>query len=111
MKNQNLNVTIDLTLISQAIQAGHIQPHSYNDKSGVEHKTVTLLVTEAQNQTDRRTHTVRIKAHNSWNGVKDENGKTLYFGDATPSKYQPENSNAEQPAKKTASDNPLEDLW
>lgn len=110
MKNQNLNVTIDLTLISQAIKAGHIQPHLYNDKSGVEHKTVTLLVTEAQNQTDRRTHTVRIKAHDSWNGVKDVNGKTLYFGDATPSKYQPENSNAEQPAN-PASDNQVEDLW
>lgn len=110
MKNQNLNVTIDLTLISQAIKSGHIQPHLYNDKSGVEHKTVTLLVTEAQNQTDRRTHTVRIKAHDSWNGVKDANGKTLYFGDATPSKYQPENSNAEQPAK-PASDNQVEDLW
>ena len=110
MKNQNLNVTIDLTLISQAIKAGHIQPHSYNDRSGVEHKTITLLVTETQNQTDRRTHTVRVKAQDGWNGVKDENGRTLYFGEAIPSKYQPENDNGRQTAK-PANDNPLADLF
>lgn len=89
MKNQNLNVDIDLTKIQQAIQSGAVKPNVYIDNQGVEHKTICLFVLECKNPTEQKTHNVKIKAHDSWNEVKDAEGKTIYFGKASPSRFQP----------------------
>ena len=111
MKNQNLNVSIDLSILRDAIKNGSVTPRRYTDKHGVEHVTVTLLVTEARNQSDNRTHTVRLKADDSWNGARDKRGDTIYVGDAKPSKYQPEDNDGGQQSQAQSSDNPIDDIF
>ena len=94
--NQNLNVDIDLTAISQAMKNGYVKPHIYVDKQGVEHKTVCLFVKECRNPTDNKTHNVTIKKEDAWADVKDGNGNVMFFGKGTPSKYQPKAGDSTQ---------------
>jgi len=107
--NQNLNVDLDLTAISQAITKGYIKPRTYVDKQGVEHKTVCLFVKECKNPTDNKTHNVTMKRDDAWADVKDNNGNVLFFGKGTPSKYQPKENGERQASQ--SSDNPLEDIF
>lgn len=89
MKNQNLNVDIDLTAISQAIRAGYVKPNKYVDRNGIEHQTICLMVMETKTPTDNKTHNVKIKAPDAWKEAKDKDGNTIFCGKACPSKYQP----------------------
>jgi len=89
MRNQNLNVDLDLTAISQAIRAGYVTPNKYVDRKGVEHQMICLFVSETKNPTDNKTHNVKIKASDAWKEAKDKDGNIIFCGKATPSKYQP----------------------
>lgn len=107
--NQNLNVDIDLTAISQAIKNGFVKPRIYVDKQGVEHKTVCLFVKECKNPTDNKTHNVTIKKEDAWADVKDGNGNVMFFGKGTPSKYQPKANGQEAQAQQSGS--AIDDLF
>ena len=99
--NQNLNVDLDLTAISQAIKNGFVKPRIYTDKQGVEHQTVCLFVKECKNHTDNKTHNVTMKKDDAWADVKDNNGNVLFFGKGTPSKYQPKANGQEAQARQS----------
>ncbi len=108
MRNQNLNVDIDLTEIRRAIKSGAVEPRKYVAKNGVEHNTITLFVRECKTMTETKTHNVTIKAKDSWKDAVDENRKTIYCGKANPSKFQPDGQGGTNEDGKS---NDLDDLF
>lgn len=89
MRNQNINVTLDVTALINAIKSGAVTPKVKVDNNGNERKRVILLVSECKNQTEDKSHNVTLKADDSWRSAKGADGKVIYVGDGKPSKYQP----------------------
>lgn len=92
MNNQNLNIELDVTILNRAIKEGLIIPQVWKDKNGMEHSSVILFAKETRMPTEKKTHNLTAKASDSYKDAKDGEGNVIYFGRATPSKYQPDSN-------------------
>lgn len=91
--SENLNLEIDITILSQAIRNKLVTPRVWTDRNGEEHKSITVLCKVAKEPNEHKSHYLALKQDGSWKKAKGNDGKTLYVGKAYLSKYQPDGNN------------------
>ena len=111
---QNLQVTLDITEIGNAIRANVIKP--FTKQNGHMIVTFDVLVNKdmAVDQYGN-THNVTVsykKEDGTWDKARGAEGKVVYFGNARPSKFQPtaDAATAQQSAATQQSTNNTTDL-
>jgi len=87
--HENLNIALDLDQLLRMLRRKDIVPQEWVDKRGCRHRVVVLFAKQCETPTETKTHNITAKSPDNWSDLRNNEGVTVYFGTARPSRFQP----------------------